>query len=111
MAPKKTNDELISELKALGYASRMVPLQRLHEVEEEIDGRQRKGMFDLEFYQERLTGFDFDIPPAEMKGAKSILIIAMPSTQIGVIFNWNGEERILIMPPTYVGYHTLPARG
>ena len=67
-------------------------------------------MFDEEFYHERLTRFEFIIPPVEMPDAKSIIIVAMPSTEAGAVFHWNGESKTLIMPPTYVGYYGLPAK-
>jgi len=110
MAVEKAEEKLFSDLQARGFASRMVSIQRLRELEEEINDRRRKGMFDQEFYRERLTRFEFKIPPAELPDAKSIVIVAMPSTEAGVIFHWNGESKTLIMPPTYVGYYGLPAK-
>ncbi|HLO31403.1 MAG TPA: 4Fe-4S double cluster binding domain-containing protein, partial [Anaerolineales bacterium] len=48
--------------------------------------------------------------PIDMPEAKSIIIVAIPSPQIGVLFHWNGESKTLILPPTYVGYSTLPVK-
>ena len=110
VAVEKAEEKLFSDLQARGFAGCMVSIERLRELEEEINDRYRKDMFDEEFYQERLTRFDFKIPPSEMLDAKSIIIVAMPSMEAGVIFHWNGESKTLIMPPTYVGYYGLPAK-
>ena len=56
---------LFSAMQARGFAGHIVPIQRLRELEEEIYGRRRKGMFDVDFYNERLTHFDFN-PPENM---------------------------------------------
>ena len=110
MAVEKEEEKLFSDLQARGFAGRMVSIARLRELEEEINDRYQKGMFDQEFYQDRLMRFEFSIPPAELPEAKSILIAAMPSTEAGAVFHWNGETKTLIMPPTYVGYYGLPAK-
>jgi len=46
MAVEKAEEKLFSDLQARGFASRMVSIQRLRELEEEINDRRRKGMFD-----------------------------------------------------------------
>lgn len=107
MNSEKAVANLLSNLQADGFACRIVSVQRLSELEAEIENRREKGLFDREFYEERLTRFDFH-PPAELPEAKSIIVVAKPSPQSGVVFNWNNERRVLILPPTYVGYTALP---
>jgi len=46
-------DDLFSELRPYGFDARMISVQRLQELEEEIEGRYQE--FALEFYQERIT--------------------------------------------------------
>lgn len=103
------NETLFSNLHARNYAARIVSIARLRELEGDIQTRYEQGMFDAEFYQERLTRFDFN-PPADMPEAKSIIVVAKPSPQTGVVFNWNGESKTLILPPTYTGYSALPMK-
>jgi epoxyqueuosine reductase len=109
MVSEKTKEKLFSELQACGYAARVVSIQRLHDLEHDINSQYENGMFEAEFYQEELAHFDFN-PPDEMPDAKSIIIVSIPKPQNGVVVHWNGESRTLIIPPIYVGYDALPAR-
>jgi len=101
-------DYLFSGLRSYGFDARMVSIQRLQELEEEIEGHHQE--FAPEFYQERITRLQFNIPPVEMPQAKSIIIVAMPSMQAGAILDWNGETKTFIVPPTYPGYYELPEK-
>ncbi|HLO18272.1 MAG TPA: 4Fe-4S double cluster binding domain-containing protein [Anaerolineales bacterium] len=103
------NKGLSSKLRARGYAARVIPIHRLENLKDEIEHHYQQGMFNAQFFQERLAHFDFD-QPIDMPEAKSIIIVAIPSPQIGVLFHWNGESKTLILPPTYVGYSTLPVK-
>jgi epoxyqueuosine reductase len=82
---------------------RIVSVQHLGDLQEEIEGHYRQGMFDEEFYQTWITRFAFS-PPDSLPGARSLIVVAMPQPQIRVVFTWNGERRPLFIPPTYVGY-------
>ena len=88
---------LLQEIKARGYEARLVSIHRLTDLEREIVSRHEQGLFDAEFYQERLTRFEFQ-PPSEMLEARSILVIAKPTPQT------------VILPPTYVGYTAQPPK-
>lgn len=94
-------------LRKEGYQARFVSIHRLADLQNEIESRQVQGMFDTEFYEERLTRFEFH-PPTDIPEAQSILVLAKPTPQTGVVFHWNGESKTLILPPTYVGYSVLP---
>jgi epoxyqueuosine reductase len=96
-------EELFSQLAERGYKGRIVSVQHLEDLQEEIEGRHRQGSFDKEFYQERLTGFTFS-PPESLPEARSLIVVATPQPQFRVVFTWNGETLPLIIPPTYVGY-------
>jgi len=98
-----TTQDLFSQLERRGYRGRIVPIQHLHDLQEEIEQHHRQGLFDEEFYQERLAWFDFR-PPDSVPEARSLIIVAVPRPQTQVTFTWNGETRPLILPPTYVGY-------
>jgi epoxyqueuosine reductase len=47
--------------------------------------------------------FSFD-PPADLPGAKSIIIVAVPTPQMRIGFNWKGNPIAVTVPPTYVSY-------
>lgn len=96
-------EELFLHLVERGYQGRIVSIQHLPELKEDIEGRYRQGLFEKEFYQERLAWFDFRIPDS-LPEAKSMIVVAVPRPQSQAVFTWNGETRALILPPTYVPY-------
>jgi epoxyqueuosine reductase len=93
-------EELFSQLKERGYQGRILSIQHLGDLQEEIEGRYRQGLFDEEFYQEWLTGFAFS-PPDSLPEARSMIVVAVPQPQTRVTFTWNGEPVRFIIPPTY----------
>jgi len=109
-------EELFSQLKEHGYQGRIVSIQHLGDLQEEIEGRYRQGLFDKEFYQEWLTGFAFS-PPDSLPEARSMIVVAVPQPQTRVTFTWacpeprpehsrrgsrrDGEPVRFIIPPTY----------
>ena len=95
--------ELFSQLEERGYKGRIVSIQHLGDLQEEMEGHHRQGLFDEEFYQTWITGFAFS-PPDSLPGARSLIVVAIPQPQIRVVFTWNGEPLPLIIPPTYVAY-------
>ncbi|MBI5956555.1 MAG: epoxyqueuosine reductase [Chloroflexi bacterium] len=96
-------EQLFSQLEERGYQGRIVPIQHLRDLQEEIEGRYRQGIFDKEFYQERLAWFDFRLPDS-LPEARSLIVVAVPRPQSQIVLTWNGESRSLIIPPTYVAY-------
>ncbi len=100
---RDTSEEL-SFLEQLGYRGRIVSTRHLPELQEEIQGRFKKGLFDEEFYRMRLSFFDFKIPET-LPNAKSIIVVAVPRPQAQTTFTFKGKKRSLILPPTYVAYN------
>jgi epoxyqueuosine reductase len=102
-AINQTTEVLFLDLARRGYKGRIVSVQHLQDLQEEIEGYRRRGLFDEEVYRRYLSCFEFKVPES-LPGAKSMIIIAVPSPQSQAIFKWNGESRALIIPPTYVRY-------
>jgi len=90
-----------TRLEEQGCQARIVSIQHLRDLQEEIEGRHGQGLFDEEFYQERLAGFAFS-PPDSLPGARSLIVVAVPQPQFRVIFTWKGKRVPLIVPPTYL---------
>jgi len=90
-----------AQLEERGYKARMVSIQHLRDLQEEIEGRHRQGLFDEEFYQEWLARSTFS-PPDSLPGAKSLIVVAVPQPQFRVVFTWKGNRVPLIVPPTYL---------
>jgi len=96
-------EELLHHLAEHGYQGRIVSIQRLPELQEEIKGRFTQGLFDEEFYQLRLTFFKFEVLET-LPNAKSIIVVAVPRPQAQATFTFKGKRKMLILPPTYVAY-------
>jgi len=92
---------LFHQLEERGYKGGIVSIQHLRDLQEEIEGRHREGLFDEEFYQERLAAFSFS-PPDGLPEARSLIAVAVPQPQIRVVFTWDRRAMPLIVPPTYL---------
>jgi epoxyqueuosine reductase len=86
-----------------GWKGRIVPIGHLADLQEAISGRHRNGLIDDTLYREQLGIFSFD-PPADLPGARSIAVVAVPTPQMRIVFHWRGEGVPVIVPPTYVSY-------
>jgi epoxyqueuosine reductase len=93
-------EELFSQLTQRGYKGRVVAIQHLGDLQEEIEGRYGEGLFDQELYQTYLAAFAFRLPDS-LPEARSIIVVAVPQPQTRVTFTWNGERVRFIIPPTY----------
>ena len=96
-------DELYARLGERGYQCRIVSVQHLDDLKREIESLNTQGLFDQGFYSERLTSFSYG-PPENLRGARSLIVAAVPQPQIQVIFHWNGKPQPLLIPPTYLHY-------
>ncbi len=97
------DQELTHMLTQRGWSGRIVPLGRLADLAETIQGGHDRGLFDGTFYRELLSWFSFE-PPQELPTARSMIIIAVPTPQMRVFFQWRGERRAVVVPPTYSSY-------
>jgi len=93
--------QLHRQLEAHGYQGRVVSIQRLRDLQEEIAGHHKQGRFDRDFYRERLAVFTFR-PPDQLPDARSLIIVAVPEPQLRVTFTWGGSPRPVIVPPTFL---------
>ena len=94
---------LLSHLESLGWHGRLVAASHLRELEEEILGNHGRGLFQEEFYAERLAWFSFQ-PPAELAAPESLICVAVPAPAGRIVFHWKGLAVSLTVPPTYAGY-------
>ncbi|MGD8792728.1 MAG: 4Fe-4S double cluster binding domain-containing protein [Anaerolineae bacterium] len=92
--------ELVSRLAKEGYQVRVVSVRRLEDLREAFEGHLNQGLLDEELYRTYLAGFDFS-PPADLPGARSIIVVAVPQPQTRVTFTWDGEQVPFLIPPTY----------
>jgi epoxyqueuosine reductase len=102
-------NQLKHEIKQLGGQVRIVPISFLEEIEHEMKELSKKD--NLNNFQKFLINdrFSFDIPEADFE-VRSLVIIAYPSLQAKIYFNWSGKRIPFIVPPTYTDYYTAPSK-
>jgi epoxyqueuosine reductase len=106
----------------------VVPVDRLADLREGIEAGRRNGLYDESLYREYLSAFVFG-PPAELRDARSIIVIATPQTHVSFTFDHDGGKVMAVVPATYLhgretdrkaqetlagllapaGYHVAPA--
>ena len=86
-----------------GWKARIVPIARLADLQEAIRGRYEQGLLDEALYRVGLSFFSFD-SPADLPSARSIIVVAVPTPQMRIVFHWHGEPVPVVVPPTYVSY-------
>jgi epoxyqueuosine reductase len=98
--------ELYAHLEECGLQGRVVPVRHLQDLQRHLEGQHSQGLFDDEFYRERLTFFSFR-PPDELPAATSLMVVSVPRPQTRVSFTWQGRTMALVLPPTYLRYREV----
>jgi epoxyqueuosine reductase len=106
---ESSTQELFLRLAEQGYRGRIVSIEHLSELRNEIKNAYNEGLFDDEFYRLRLTIFDFKTPQT-LPDLKSLIVVAVPRPQAQATFTFAGKEKTLILPPTYVAYQRTTNR-
>jgi epoxyqueuosine reductase len=101
---------LLSALEKDGYQWRIVSINHLDELREEIEGPHKQGLYDEGFYQERIALIVFK-PPKDFQDARSLIVVTSPQPQFRVVFTWKGEKRPALIPPTYVRYKAVKTQA
>jgi len=99
-------DNMFVRLKEHGFQARIVSVSHLNQLQKEIENLRSHAFLDGQFYQDRLSWFNFQIPE-DLPKAQSLIVVAVPRPQTRAIFNWNGQRRPLILPPTYTAYDDI----
>lgn len=93
--------DVCDRLREFGYQGRVVSIQRLRELKQEIETRLGDGSLDRAFSDEELSGFDFGLPE-KLPDARSLVVVAVKQPQVRFTFNWNDKRLQFMVPPTYV---------
>ncbi len=96
-------NNLYVEIEKQGWKGQIIPAGHLEDLRESIQSRYNKGFIDEKLYQDQLSFFSFDLP-ADLPNAQSILIIAVPTSQMRIFFHWQDNQIPVVIPPTYVSY-------
>jgi epoxyqueuosine reductase len=92
---------LLDRLESSGYAGRIVSVGRLAELQAAVEAQHRQGLLDEEFYQERLTFFQF-YPPDDLPEARSLIVVTFRDPLMRFGFHWQGRVVAADVPPTYI---------
>ena len=79
---------------------RMIRIEHLTETEAELRQLHASGLFQDEFFEERLTFFRFS-PPDDFKNVQSIILVTVPQPILIINFMHKGIEYPVTLPPTY----------
>ncbi len=101
--PASVAERLLARIEARGWRGSIVPIGRLTDLREAIEGPHRRGELDEALFDSQLGELSFD-PPAELPEARSIIVVAVPTPQMRVFFHRNGARIPVVLPPTYVSY-------
>ncbi len=93
-------DSLINKY---NYRIKIVSVEILEELKEEIGKLYRKELLSEEFYREYYKYFSFDTPD-NFEKIKSVVIVAIPRPQHRIYFNIGGERIPVLVPPTFIEY-------
>jgi epoxyqueuosine reductase len=96
-------ERLLDMVEKRGWKGRIIPIGRLGDLREALTHLEGHGFVDEVLYREQLGFLSFD-PPADLPEARSIIIVAVPTPQMRVVFHWHGERIAVVVPPTYVSY-------
>jgi epoxyqueuosine reductase len=100
MLRQKKAVSLAEELAKKGYRCKIISSDHVHDLQAEIESQYRQGLFDEQFFKERLNGFDFKIADS-FTGSKSLIIVAAPQPHVRVTFNRKSDAYHCIIPATY----------
>ena len=100
---EQRTERFYSMIEEMGWKSRIIPIGHLANLRKAILHRYENGLLDKALYREQLSFFSFH-PPADLPGARSIIIVAVPTPQMRIVFHWQGRRVPVIVPPTYVSY-------
>lgn len=103
--------EVLDYLEKNGCYGRVVSIDHLKELREQVKALYGKGQFDEDFYKGLVLP---RLEPKEargMKKARSIFVTSIPSPAIRTRFRWRDESIELTVPPTYDSYVSASNRS
>ena len=93
-------DALTTALEQRGFKSTMVSTDCVAELRERIEKNRASGKIDGSVFQQYATYFE-NMLTQDVPWARSIIVVAVPSPILEVIFNLGGQRRAVVIPPTY----------
>ena len=104
-----TIEQVLRQLAEWGYRGAAISTWQASDLRADIEARHRDGLFDEDFYEERLASFEFQ-PPEGLPDAKSIFAVAVPDPQVQITFTRGRRALPVIVPPTYLHWQDVDKR-
>lgn len=83
------------------FQAQMVDIRHLADLRDTIDSLYRQKLFDAEFYEERLRGFQ-NLSCDTLPNARSLIVVAYKDPPVRFSFARDGKSIQLLVPPTYL---------
>ena len=96
-----TSEDLIHFLRKKGYLAKIIDSIHLEELKRNSEKVSEENQIDKTLYQEYLTHFEYNSPTLNFT-PRSIVIVAIKSTQFELTFHHNQEIISALVPPTYL---------
>ncbi len=87
-------------LNQAGMQARIVPAKRAIDIGRDILSLKDEGQLDQELYDIYLSKYNYGLPDS-LPTAKSLLVVAVPTSGLTITFNHHGKEHRCRVPPTY----------
>ena len=102
--------EILSALEEKGCRGAILPADSVQVLEKEILSLKEEGVIDSLVFEKYLARFLYN-PAGELPGADSVFIAAVPLPPTEVTFEWGGEIKCFVLPPTYVFRELVEVAG
>ena len=99
-------DLLKSFTEKYDFRTSVLPVKRLADLEDDYKKCMQDGFIDHKVYESYLKGFSFKTP-ADLKEARSIIILGIARPQHRLKIEWSGRIIDAIIPPTYIDYRKI----
>lgn len=100
MCQPQLSRALYESIEKKGFQGKIVSIGHLEELQSDIDALHNRGLLDKELYDAYLASFDFECQ-RKLAGAKSMIIISIPQSQVRLLFFHGDKSYPVIIPPTY----------
>jgi len=94
-------EQVIRSMATLGYQIRVISIDRLQELQAELEATRSTYKEVDEHLKRYLDAFDFT-KPADFTEAQSIIIVAAPQPIVRVHFEWKDAVHAILIPPMYL---------
>jgi epoxyqueuosine reductase len=100
MQGRELNKKFEKLLEKQGFCGKIVSIEHVGELQEEIDGLHKKDLVDKELYRTYLASFDFECRQRQTN-ARSLIVVSVPQPQVRVTFIREDQSYPIMIPPTY----------